>query len=145
MWILDNWLAISIKTRKYFISDMKEEVKRWLKLAKDDLKSAQVNLKNKQYYVCAFLCQQSVEKALKSLLIKKTGKLIKIHDLLILGNKVDLPEHLLEKCDKLNGVYLDARYGDLGGNLPSKKFKKKNSSEFLNTAKEVLKWSERNI
>ena len=124
---------------------MKTEVKRWLKLANDDLKSAQVNLKNKQYYVCAFLSQQCVEKALKSLLIKKTGKLIKIHDLVMLGKKVDLPELLLEKCDKLNAVYLDARYGDLGGALPSKKFKKRSSSDFLNTAKEVLKWSEKNI
>jgi HEPN domain-containing protein len=124
---------------------MKEEVSKWLKLAKDDLKSAKVNFKSKQYYVCSFLCQQSAEKALKALLIKKIGKLIKIHDLIVLGNKVDLPENLSKKCDKLNSVYLDARYGDLGGKLPSKKFNKKISLEFLNTAKELLKWVEKSI
>ena len=124
---------------------MKEEAKKWMNLAKDDLKSAQINFDNKQYYVCAFLCQQSVEKALKSLLIKKTGNLLKIHDLVILGKKVDLPEHLLEKCDKLNSVYLDTRYGDLGGKLPSKIFTKIISSEFLNSVKEVFRWLEKNI
>jgi len=124
---------------------MKEEITKWMKLAKDDLKSAQVNFDTRQYYVCSFLCQQSVEKALKASLIKKTGKLIKIHDLIVLGNKVNLPEKLSKKCDKLNSVYLDARYGDLGGKFPSKKFNKKISLEFLNTAKEVLKWVEKSI
>jgi len=124
---------------------MKEEVKRWFDLARDDLSSAQVNFKNKQYYVCVFLCQQSVEKALKSLLIKKTGRLLKIHDLVILGKKVDLPSHLLEKCDKLNGVYLDTTYGDLGGKLPSQKFNKVNSTNFLKIAKELLRWLGKNI
>ena len=123
----------------------KEEVKRWLQLAKDDLKSAQVNFQSKQYYVCVFLCQQSVEKALKSLLIKKTGTLIKIHDLVILGKKVGLPEYLLEKCDKLNTVYIDTRYGDVGGELPSKKFTKPVSQEFLKMGKEIVKWLKKQI
>lgn len=124
---------------------MKEEVKRWMMLAKDDLKSAQANFGNRQYYVCVFLSQQSVEKALKALIIKKTGKLIKIHDLVILGKKAGLPENFLQKCDELNNVYLDTRYGDVGGKLPSKKFKKSNSSRFLIIAKEVVKWLEKEI
>ena len=124
---------------------MKEEVKRWIRLSSDDLNSAQVNFDNKQYYVCAFLCQQSVEKALKAFLIKNTNKLIKIHDLVILGEKTNLPKNLLEKCDKLSGVYLDTRYGDLEGKPPSEKFDKNISAEFLNTAKEVLQWLKKNI
>ncbi len=119
---------------------MKEEVRRWLRLAEDDLKSAQASFDNKQYYVCAFLCQQSVEKGLKALIIKKTGQLIKIHDLVILGKKINLPQELLDKCDQLNGVYLDTRYVDMGGILPSEKFKKSNTIQFLRTCNEVLKW-----
>ena len=122
---------------------MKEEVKRWMRIAKDDLKSAQANFDNKQYYVCVFLSQQSVEKALKAAVIKKTSQLIKIHDLVILGKKVNLPEGLLQKCDELNNVYLDTRYGDIGGKLPSQKFKKSNSVRFLHIAKEVVKWLEK--
>ena len=123
----------------------KEEVKRWYSLAKDDLKSAQVNFDNKQYYVCVFLCQQSVEKGLKAVLLRNTGELLKIHDLVILGKKVHLPNSLLGKCDKLNGVYIDTRYGDLGDKLPSEKFNKPISLRFLNIAKEALKWIEKNI
>lgn len=124
---------------------MKEEVERWFKLAKDDLNSARTNFDNEVYYVSVFLCQQSVEKALKAALLKKSGGIIKIHDLVILGKKIGLPEALLEKCDRLNGVYLDTRYGDVGGKLPSEKFNKALSSDFLNTAEEVLKWVKKNI
>ena len=56
------------------------EVKRWLKMSRDDFDSAQVNFDNKKYYVCVFLCQQSVEKGLKAIVIRKTGELFKVHD-----------------------------------------------------------------
>ncbi|MBI2106705.1 HEPN domain-containing protein [Candidatus Woesearchaeota archaeon] len=124
---------------------MKEEVKRWWRMAKDDIDAAEYNFQGSKFYLAAFMCQQAVEKALKALVIENTGKLLKIHDLVILGKKVNLPEHLLEKCDKLNGVYLDARYGDLGSKLPSEKFNKPISSELLDTAKGVLAWLEKNI
>lgn len=124
---------------------MPEEVKRWLRLAEDDLKSAQVNFDNKQYYVCVFLCHQSVEKTLKAALIKTTSELIKTHDLVFLGKKVDLPVVLLNKCEKLNGVYLDTRYGDVGSKPPSKKFNKTATRAFLNISKEVIAWLKENI
>ena len=76
-----------------------EEMERWWKLAKDDLDSAEANFKIKKYYVCAFFSQQAVEKALKSLLLKKTKILIKIHDLVILGREVGLTKDLLNKCE----------------------------------------------
>lgn len=122
-----------------------EEVKRWLRLAEDDLKSAQVNLDNRQYYVCVFLSHQGAEKALKAALIKKTGKLIKTHDLVFLGKKVEVPATILEKCDRLNGVYIDTRYGDIGGKLPSEKFNKIRALEFLNMSEEVAAWLKNNI
>lgn len=115
-----------------------EEVKRWLRLAEDDLSSAQVNLDNQQYYVCVFLSHQSAEKALKAALIKKTGKLLKVHDLVFLGKKVGMPDTILEKCDKLNGVYIDTRYGDVGGKSPSEKFDRALGLDFLNIGKEVV-------
>ncbi len=124
---------------------MKEEIKRWIGLAKDDFKSAEINFNNKRYYVCVFLSQQSAEKILKAVLISKTGKLIKTHDLFFIARKVDAPENILKMCEKLNNVYLDARYGDVGGKLPSKKFNMKNSIELLKHAEEILKWSKQNI
>jgi HEPN domain-containing protein len=124
---------------------MKEEIARWRRLSEDDFNSAKINFDNKLYYVCAFLCQQSVEKALKCVLLKKSKRIIKIHDLIILGKKVNLPSDILQKCEALNAVYLETRYVDFEDQIPSKKFDKTAASEFLDTAKEVLKWLEKNI
>ena len=123
---------------------MKEEVKRWMRMAKDDLSSAKSNLKNKKYYVCAYFSHQTVEKALKALILKKTNKIIKTHDLVILGRQVDLTNELLKKCEQLSRVYIETKYG-LGIYIPSQKFRKKNSSEYFNIAKEVVTWAEKNI
>ena len=123
---------------------MKEEVKRWWKMAKDDLNSAKSNFKNKRYYVCAYLSHQAVEKALKALLLKKTNKIIKTHDLVILGRKVYLTDVLLKKCERLSRVYIETKYG-LGISIPSQKFTKRNSSEYLYIAKEAVAWAGKNI
>ncbi|HLD75480.1 MAG TPA: HEPN domain-containing protein [Candidatus Norongarragalinales archaeon] len=50
---------------------MREEAKLWLEQAAEDLDSAAANLQIRKYYVCAFFCQQAVEKALKALAIEK--------------------------------------------------------------------------
>jgi len=123
---------------------MKEEVKRWMEMSKDDLESARANFKIKKYYVCAFLCQQAVEKALKALLIKKYKKLIKTHDLVLLGRKTGLSDFLIEKCKLLSRVSIETRYGFLDI-IPSKKFNRQNSLKYLNIAKEIVKWVEKRI
>ncbi|MDI6721638.1 MAG: hypothetical protein QMD85_04565 [Candidatus Aenigmarchaeota archaeon] len=56
-----------------------------------------------------------------------------------------LSDNLMERCETLNEVYLEARYGDLGSKLPSEKFDKVTTSEFLELAMEVFKWLKKNI
>lgn len=124
---------------------MKDEVKRWWRMSKDDLNSAKSNLKNRKYYVCAFLSHQAVEKALKALLLKKIKMLIKTHDLVILGRQIKLPNSLLKKCEQLSRVYIETKYGLVGEYIPSQKFKKNNSSEYLQIAREVIRWINKNI
>lgn len=123
---------------------MEEEITKWFKMAKDDLESAQSNFENKRFYVCAFLSQQTVEKVLKALLFKKNKKLIKIHDVFLLGKKVNLPQDMLKKCKLLSSVYLETRYG-LTDKTPSQQFTHENSLEYLNIAKEIFLWAEKNI
>ncbi|MBI2558985.1 HEPN domain-containing protein [Candidatus Woesearchaeota archaeon] len=123
---------------------MKEEFRIWRRMAKDDLNSAESNLKNRKYYVCAYLSHQAAEKALKALLLKKTKSIIKTHDLVILGKQINLPTELLKKCEQLSRVYIETKYG-LGVYAPSQKFKKQNSSEYLKIAKEIVIWAEKNI
>jgi HEPN domain-containing protein len=89
-------------------------------MAKDDLNSARNNFENKNYYVCAFLSQQAVEKTLKSL-------------------------KLLKKCEELSKVYIETRYGALGEYTPSQKFRQHNTLEYLEIAEEIIKWAEKNI
>ena len=121
-----------------------EEVGIWIKIAKDDLDSAESNIKSGKHYVSAFLSQQAVEKALKALLLKNQKIIIRIHDLVILGRKVNLPKDLLNKCEELSRVYIETRYGAANG-IPSQKFKKEDSLKYFSIAKEVLSWVEKNI
>ena len=124
---------------------MKEETERWLKQSKRDLISAKNSLNSKDYYVSVFMSQQSVEKALKAFLIEKHKQLIKIHDVIILGRKANLPEILQKKCKLFSGTYIESRYGDISEELPYEKFTLQISQELITIANEVLLWVEKNI
>ena len=120
---------------------MGEEVERWWRQAKEDLKSAEVNFENNIYYVCAFLCQQSIEKGLKALLLKKTGKIRKIHDLVILAKSAELPVTRLANLKEMSLAYIYVRYPDVKQSIDLRK----KAAQFLDTAKETLKWLEENL
>ncbi len=120
---------------------MKEEIKKWFKKAEQDLDSAKYNFKGKKYDVGAFLCQQSSEKALKALLLKKTGKIRKIHDLVELGRAVGLPSGLLDSAKELTLSYVYARYPD----TPEVKNLKEIVKKFLKVSKNIIKWVEEQL
>ena len=69
---------------------MKEETKNWIDSANKDLKKARDNFNIGNYDITSFLCQQAVEKALKSILIQRTNEFPKIHDLVRLGKLVGI-------------------------------------------------------
>jgi HEPN domain-containing protein len=94
---------------------MKEEVKRWLEQAKRDLITAENSFESKDYYASSFWCQQAAEKALKALLIKKTGEFPKIHDLTNLARLNMVPQRIVELCAKLNPAYTNSRYPGVEG------------------------------
>lgn len=120
---------------------MKEEVKRWVKSAKEDYETAKFNFEGEKYRASAFLCQQSVEKALKAFLLEKTGKIRKIHDLVELGKDGKIPPNLLNELKELTLAYIYSRYPDVKqeNNLKNK------VSYFLEISKEVVKWVEENL
>lgn len=94
----------------------------------------------KIYYISAFLCQQSVEKGLKALYIKKYNKLWKIHDLIELAKKVDANSEIFDVCAKLNSAYIETRYPD----VPIS-YTKKEIMELLDNIEKVLKWIKENL
>lgn len=100
---------------------MKDETKKWLNYADENLKSAKILLDNGLFNPCLQNVQQAVEKALKALLIELSAKVKKTHsvnELLIMigekGKNIDITE---EECDLLDSIYLPSKY-PLGSILP---------------------------
>ena len=120
---------------------MRPEVEKWWKQALDDLEKAKILYENKKYDGAAFYCQQAVEKAFKALLLKKTRKIRKIHDLVELGNEIGLPEKLINPIKELTMAYVYSRYPDVKRE-PNLKVK---VSHFLETSKEALKWVKKKL
>ena len=120
---------------------MKEETKGWINLAEEDFATAKANFKIKKYKFASYLCQQSAEKALKALLIEKTDKFPKIHDLVELGKLSNIEEKLLKELEKLTYVYIEARYSDVSKD----RYTSKETQEDLKIAREVLEWIKRKI
>ncbi|MBI3035898.1 HEPN domain-containing protein [Candidatus Woesearchaeota archaeon] len=119
---------------------MKQEVKRWMKQANEELDTAKINFEAKKYFSAAFWCQQSVEKAFKALLIYKTNKFPKIHDLTKLAKLNEAPLNILELCAKINPAYTVSRYPD-----SPKKYTRKECKQIISYCQEVLKWIKKNL
>lgn len=115
---------------------MEEEIRKWFDKAKDDLKKAKDNFGIGNYDLTSYLCQQAVEKALKSLLIKNTKKFPKIHDLVRLGELVKIDKNLLDGCKRLNPIYLQTRYPDVSEDT----YTKEDSLGDIKIAEEILEW-----
>ena len=96
----------------------------WLQYALDDLKSAQVLLKEKIFNMVCFHSQQVAEKLFKSLIasfnkeIPRTHNLIRLHNICedLYDDELDIDN---EALIFLNDVYLDSRYPADFGILPS--------------------------
>jgi len=76
-----------------------------MKKSEKDLNTAKFNINSGEIEASAFFLQQSAEKALKALLIKRTKKLIRTHDLVILSKKLNAPEKIIKHCEKLTTLY----------------------------------------
>ncbi|MGR3304263.1 MAG: HEPN domain-containing protein [Candidatus Scalindua sp.] len=100
---------------------MKDETKIWLDYSKENLKSSKVLLESKLYNPCLQNIQQSVEKAIKAILIEKSIELKKTHSINELKNILDenkLDAKLSEDdCDFLDSIYLPSKY-PMGNVLP---------------------------
>lgn len=115
---------------------MEDSASLWLKFAERDLKSAKRNYEIGEYYVSAFLAQQSAEKALKAIHIKKTGKFPKIHDLTRLSRLINAPEDIIKLCAKITPAYVATRYPDV-----ATEFNKNEVKDLIESAEKVIEWA----
>ena len=92
---------------------MIDEYVKWFEQAEEDYDTAKYNIDGGKFKAGAFFLQQSTEKALKAVYIKKFNNLLKIHDLVLLAKKIKAPEEVIILCSKLNPLYIDTRYPNL--------------------------------
>src|SRR5208283_1797861 len=120
---------------------MKFLAQEWLKAANDDLLVLDEIIDNVLITnVTAFHCQQCIEKCLKAILEEYGLRVPKIHNLVTLFGDVrgmsdfDFDEDVLDKLDKL---YIDARYPSELGLLPYGKPTIEDARDFYNFARDV--------
>jgi len=116
----------------------------WVKQAEEDLEKAKILFDNRKYDGASFYSQQTAEKALKAVILKKDKVLFKIHDLVILGRKANIDDKLLKKLSVLTIAYTESRY-KIEDKIPAKRFISSQCEDYLETAKEVLEWSKKKI
>lgn len=107
---------------------------------KRDFEVAKTSLNSENYEWACFQAQQSAEKALKSLYIKKYRELIRTHDLVLLARRVSAPEKIIVFCSQINPSYIDTRYPDL-----EKNYSKRDAERILKFTEEVLEWIKENL
>ena len=127
------------------LNNMREEVKRWWDQANEDLATAKDNININRFSYAIFLCEQAVEKALKSLYLAKFKKVPRVHDLTIFAKKLELPQDLYDGCEDLTNVYTETRYPDMSEVIPSKRFTGKEAEEFLEKAEEIITWVKKKL
>ncbi|MBI1937750.1 MAG: HEPN domain-containing protein [Ignavibacteriales bacterium] len=121
---------------------MSVDYKEWIDQADYDIETAKAMIECGRYFYAVFMCHLSIEKALKGLYYKETGKLPpKIHKLTYFVEKLGLqPEkNLLKFIIGIDDASVATRYPESLKEI-SKKFKKKNTSEIFERTNEVLRW-----
>ena len=81
-----------------------KQIKKWLTFAKEDLKAAEISLKENITNIVCFHCQQAVEKILKAAVVKNRKKhAMPIHNLgkLALETNFSFSEEQLEVLDTI--------------------------------------------
>lgn len=124
---------------------MREETTEWLASATEDLAAAQVLFDAAQYHAMALHAQQAVEKALKGLLVERTGELpARTHDLRRIGVEVGVPPDMLARLVELYAYYLAGRYpGTAHGDAQVRAMQEATAA--LATAREALAWAQERL
>lgn len=125
---------------------MRGETRNWWTQALADLEAAKVNLSASQYYVCAFLCHQAAEKALKAVIIEKLRELPpKNHNLLRLGERLSLTEGLQAALRRLNPAYTNALYPDAANGVPAEAFDEEMAQDHIAYSERVVEWARKQL
>lgn len=116
------------------------EAKEWLEQAEYDLSVAESMFKARKYIYTVFMCQLALEKALKAIVVQKSGETPpKTHKLVYLAEiaQVNLAQEHLKFLGLLDAIGPSARYPkDLKAAL--KAFSRKVAKDYLARTREVF-------
>lgn len=120
---------------------MRKEIENWWQQAEIDFQNAEMNLKNKAYYVAVFLCQQAVEKGLKAyFMFKKQDSPGVTHSLLFLAKETNVPKEFMDFLAKLTPEFIATRYPDVADEIPAKLYTEGLAKEFIEETKRFIIW-----
>jgi HEPN domain-containing protein len=92
---------------------MDDVSRQWAEQARYDVETADAMLKAGRYLYVLFCCQQAVEKAIKAIIVKKTGELPpRVHNLLRLAEVAEIEPDVEQTrfFAELSGYYIQSRY-----------------------------------
>jgi HEPN domain-containing protein len=126
---------------------LKKDTDNWLKIAKYDLRAAQVSFDGEMYLTCVEKCHNAVEKLLKGIITEHGKVPSKIHNLLKLTSEAlidNLQDDIKSLFNKLNQIYTSTRYPDELDEI-EELLSKPETEKILQATKEILKWLEKKI
>lgn len=118
---------------------MKKQAESWINAANDDLLVIEEIIDNTNLtHMVAFHSQQAIEKSIKAILEEKEADVPKIHNIIVLKEKIENYLNLeLDKdvFDQMNELYIDSRYPTDFGLLPDGKPTPEIAQKFYRLAK----------
>lgn len=123
----------------------KEIVNFWKRMSADDRITANALLKSERHSACLFFVHIYLEKILKGLVVKKTGKPAPyVHDLLDLANiaKIELSEEQKELLREINTFNIRTRYDNYKSEF-YKKATKTYTAKYFKLANKLYLWLEK--
>ncbi|WP_369018037.1 HEPN domain-containing protein [Thermatribacter velox] len=122
---------------------MRRETQEWMKIAEEELKSAEYLFTKGLYRMVCYHAQQAVEKFLKAILVEEKSKVPWTHNILdllfVLRKEKHQPPLTDEEAIFLTGIYR-ARYPASLGLLPQGEPSFEDAQKALLIAKETYNW-----
>ena len=122
---------------------MRKEAEAWLKIAAEDLQSAEILFDRKLFRPACYHAQQSVEKSLKTLIVDRDIEIPRTHNILDLNNAAKKLGYAVEVSDEdavfLSSIYR-ARYPSDAGLLPLGEPIEQDAERALKIAREMARW-----
>jgi HEPN domain-containing protein len=87
--------------------------RQWADQARYDMETADAMLKAGRYLYVVFCCQQAVEKAIKALIVRRTGEFPpRVHNLVRLAEVAEIESdgERIRFLGELSGYYIQSRY-----------------------------------